>query len=109
MFIAKWGDTCGANLLFNEKVIINNLKGGLSIFPNPASNQVNITIRESITNAEIIIYDLLGKKVYSEKPKSNFKTTINTSQLQSGMYNVILKSNEKLITSKKLIISNSSQ
>jgi Secretion system C-terminal sorting domain len=105
MFIAKWGDTCEANLLSTEdtKFKIQNLKM-LEVFPNPASKEINLSFNQKIINAEILIYDVMGKKVYSEKLKSNFKTTINTSQLQIGMYNVVLNSNGKLITSKKLII-----
>jgi hypothetical protein len=76
------------------------------ISPNPASKEIVISFNQNVTpsEVEVRIYDVMGKKIFSEKPKSSFSTTINTSQLQSGLYNVVLYSNGKLISSKKLII-----
>jgi hypothetical protein len=107
MFIAKWGDTCGANLLSVEDVKFNPSKASgysLEIYPNPASKEITLSINQNVTlsEVEVRIYDIMGKKVSSEKPKQS--TTINTSEFPRGMYNVVLNRNGKLITSKKLII-----
>jgi Secretion system C-terminal sorting domain len=107
MFIAKWGDTCGANLLSSENLRFKIQDSQiLEVYPNPASKEINLSFNQNATlsEVEVKIYDMMGKKVYSEKPKSNFSNTINTSQLTIGMYNVVLNSNGKLIASKKLII-----
>jgi hypothetical protein len=105
MFLVKWGDTCGANLLSNTKLKIQDSRF-FDIYPNPASKEVTLSFNQNVTlsGLEVRIYDMMGKKVYSEKVKSNFSATINTSPLQSGMYNVVLYSSGKLIGSKKLII-----
>lgn len=64
----------------------------ITIFPNPASNIINVNSEKAIT--EIIIYDVLGKKVLS----SNYKS-INIEKLKTGTYfiELSLKGNRKKV------------
>jgi hypothetical protein len=75
MFIAKvpYGD-----LAVNE----NQIKGSFSIFPNPASDYINIEA-ELIGN-EIEIYNQMGLKLTSFKAES----MINISDYPSGVYTI---------------------
>jgi uncharacterized repeat protein (TIGR01451 family) len=76
------------------------------ISPNPTNSVLNISYQglENVDTIEII--DNLGKMVYTIAALSNndFTTTLNLPSLQSGVYVVVLKNNDKNIASEKLII-----
>ncbi len=68
--------------------IRNNIN--VSIYPNPATNQLNIettAIIESIT-----IYSLLGKLVQVEK-----ETSFSVGRLENGAYILKIKTNKGLV------------
>ncbi len=73
---------------------------GLSLYPNPVSNgKVYITTKNDF-DKEIIIFDVLGKKVMQTMLSSR---ELNVSNLMSGVY--IIKINEKdASATRKLII-----
>ena len=73
---------------------------GLSLYPNPVSNgKVYITTKNDL-DKEIIIFDVLGKKVMQTMLNSR---ELNVSNLTSGVY--IIKINEKEASAtRKLII-----
>ncbi len=54
-----------------------------TLYPNPAKNYVNIDIAENVNDNEVIVYDLTGRQVLSQKLSSN---TINVSALPAGIY-----------------------
>jgi hypothetical protein len=62
----------------NESSIINNL----GIYPNPASQELNLSI-EQFTIDEVVIYTLTGQSVLAIRPK---REAIDISTLQPGMY-----------------------
>jgi hypothetical protein len=73
---------------------------GLNLYPNPVSNgKVYITSKNDL-DKEIIIFDVLGKKVLQTMLSSR---ELNVSNLTSGVY--IIKINEKEASAtRKLII-----
>tara|TARA_R110000868_G_scaffold148544_3_gene370502 strand:+ start:672 stop:1010 length:339 start_codon:yes stop_codon:yes gene_type:complete len=73
---------------------------GLSLYPNPVSNgKVYISTKNDL-DKEIIIFDVLGKKVLQTSLNSR---ELNVSNLSSGVY--IIKINEKEASAtRKLII-----
>ncbi len=73
---------------------------GLSLYPNPVSNgKIYITTKNDL-DKEIIIFDVLGKKVLQTMLSSK---ELNVSNLSSGVY--IIKINEKESSAtRKLII-----
>ena len=73
---------------------------GLSLYPNPVSNgKVYISTKNDL-DKEIIIFDVLGKKVLQTMLSSR---ELNVSNLTSGVY--IIKINEKEASAtRKLII-----
>lgn len=76
----------------------------LSLFPNPANNNV-IIIVDKHSEQELIITNSLGQQIYSEKFVR--MSTIDVSKLQSGLYFVQCSSAEQTsgVTSKKLVVS----
>lgn len=72
---------------------------GLNFYPNPVSNgKIYITSKSSLEK-EIIIFDLLGKKVL----QTVVSKEVNISNLSPGVYIIKIKENEATAT-RKLII-----
>ncbi|SHM77962.1 T9SS type A sorting domain-containing protein [Flavobacterium xinjiangense] len=73
---------------------------GLSLYPNPVSNgKVYITSKND-SDKEVIIFDILGKKVLQTMLSSR---ELNVSNLSPGVY--IIKINEEEATAtRKLIV-----
>lgn len=91
---------------------INEVKNvdNISLFPNPASNAVNIDY--SVNNDSKLsfeVYNVLGQNVYSVTPanfgKGNFRTTINTSTFDNGVYFVTVKDNNKTVSTLRFVVS----
>ncbi len=81
----------------------NNLSGELSLYPNPASDIVNVTLSNGELINDIVIIDLSGKVVFSQSNINLSFSVINIDQFNAGVY--ILSVNGKNTKStKKLIV-----
>ena len=89
-------DSCEAHAGYNDIWINNDL---LSIFPNPAHVELNISA-EGYSIEEIIIYTIAGQKVFGIRPESE---TIDISTLPPGMY-IVEASIENRKVRQKLVI-----
>lgn len=81
---------------------------GLSVYPNPANDKVNVSY--SLTNdanVEVTVTDLAGKVVYTANAGSNaagtHALTINTAAFNNGIYMVMFKANNEVSTQKIVI------
>jgi hypothetical protein len=73
---------------------------GLSLYPNPVSNgKVYISTKNDL-DKEIIIFDVLGKKVLQTMISSK---ELNVSNLSSGVYIIKINENDATAT-RKLIV-----
>ena len=79
--------------------IYNQELEGIKIFPNPASNVLNVVWGDTTPDV-IIIKDLSGKTVYSNTTINGSKLVIETSLFASGMYLLQVTSNNKTKISK---------
>ena len=78
-----------------------------SPYPNPANSYAQVGFNlGSAKNAKVVIYNMLGSVVREIKitDKQNL-VTIPTADLKSGMYLYSLINNDKVIASKKLLVS----
>ncbi len=78
-------------------------------YPNPATSQVTVQFdmanRTAGDNAQIVLTNLVGKKVCAIPVSgSNGKTNIDLSNLVAGIYFYSLEVNGKIISTKKLIV-----
>jgi hypothetical protein len=72
----------------------------LGFYPNPASNgKIYITSKTTL-DKEIVIFDVLGKKVFQQETSSK---EINISTLSPGVYIIRIKEDDTTVT-RKLII-----
>jgi len=78
--------------------------GRLNIFPNPASDYINVTTEKGVAQiGDYKIYDVLGKVVMSNKVFSN-KVRINTSDFKSGNYVIVVSTLQGSIFSGKFVM-----
>ncbi|MEZ4928961.1 MAG: T9SS type A sorting domain-containing protein [Chitinophagales bacterium] len=63
---------------------------GLSIYPNPTNDMVNIKVNEALSSIQL--FDITGKIV---KVFDATNTQLNVSDVQQGIYFLELKNNEK--------------
>ena len=79
-----WNDPIVTNTTFHENMWldqIDELEGGLSIFPNPAQTQISLGITEPTF---IQIKDINGKVIFNERVEVG--QTIQVQALESGIY-----------------------
>ncbi len=77
---------------------------GLMIYPNPASNVLNVNLGKNRTVSTIALFDIVGKEVknISVSGESNF--SISLSYLRSGLYFVKFFDHNGPVSTKKLVI-----
>lgn len=69
-----------------------------SISPNPGTNELNIRLTKKKT-ANVEVYNLLGKKVFSGKLNA-MSSTIDITKWKSGIYLVKVVTDSKSITKR---------
>ncbi len=75
--------------------------GGLSVYPNPASDVVCIDGIDADSCKEIVIYDLAGRAV----KQYHYCNALNVSELQNGVYILRIINNDGSFETAKLLIS----
>ena len=84
----------------NNPLNINSQsKSSFNIYPNPTNNFVNINITTQDLPSEYIIYENSGKKLNRGIINSE-NTSINVSELQSGIYFITISTKTKSKTQK---------
>ncbi|PHS04080.1 MAG: hypothetical protein COA88_14515 [Kordia sp.] len=63
-----------------------NFNNGFSIYPNPVTNELNITFNKSNTLTNVSIHNMLGQVIFTKEISSKNDLKINTSNLSNGMY-----------------------
>ena len=76
----------------------------LSIYPNPAINQLNINLNGiNAKESEVVVHNLMGKEVHRFVPASD-REIIDVSTWARGIYHCSLYSNQQLLQTEKLIL-----
>lgn len=69
---------------------------GIKVYPNPFHNLIQLDLSNADwTEAEIYVYDNLGKEIMKQKVNEIGINTINTTQLSEGIYTLKLISKQK--------------
>lgn len=89
---------------------VNNPLQSVTVYPNPASNQVNVVVdsKNTISNLTISLVNINGQKVIDNSftNANGFNNyTINTTGLNNGIYFVMVTANG-FTTTQKLVIAN---
>lgn len=94
--VAKGTETLGVE---------NHTLSGFTIYPNPATDQVNLNLEKTGEQVAVEVFDINGRKVINTNfnGSANFNERLDVSKLNSGVYFVEIFTNGKAAT-KKLII-----
>jgi fimbrial isopeptide formation D2 family protein len=105
---------------FNPPIITNtfqttfvpNLSTGsfeasnLVVYPNPAREVVQITLRNSTeTMSRIVIYDIIGKAIKTISGNNAQQATVNISDLSTGVYMIEITTDSHLKQIRKFIVN----
>ena len=77
-----------------------NTKNGVMIFPNPAKNEVSISVKGGKIIKEVNIYNQIGQRVIHKKQITH---TIDVSMLRHGMYIIEIEIDNVKYRSKLMI------
>jgi len=85
----------------------NKVISGMKMYPNPATNNVNVTFSsEENANAVLSVMNLMGQTVYTENvniQEGYNMVTLSVNNLRSGVYMVNIKT-DKGTSTQKLIV-----
>lgn len=113
-------DSIGNSLLFSRvlvplhryliKVPTASIAGmdkgqGICIYPNPASNDVNIKMEDVNSNTIISVYDMAGKNLVNV-PAHTGINTLSVATLQHGLYILRITADGAVIHTGKLQVAN---
>jgi hypothetical protein len=96
------GNTTGSN----NSIVSGDTK--MEIFPNPfnESTTIKITTPDNSSDKLIELYNVLGSRIKSYELKQGESSVIvNGSDIESGIYYVVLKINQKNVLFNKLILT----
>ncbi len=77
----------------------------LLVYPNPASGLIHVRTPGLETNGELLVYDLMGRQLKTLPVLSKRQDyTMNVSELPSGIYQLVLRSENLVISTGKVVI-----
>lgn len=74
------------------------------LFPNPASNQLNMVFEKELLNAEIKITNTIGQIVFEKRHLNDNQFSLSIANFETGVYLVEVKENNILL--RKLFVKN---
>jgi hypothetical protein len=87
----KMNDNNGAYSYSNVIKVSRNIKGSVSLYPNPSKSIVNI---EGSNIEQLTVINMLGKVVMQKETGKVNNTTLNVANLPKGIYNIQIQSAE---------------
>ncbi|MBP5401337.1 MAG: T9SS type A sorting domain-containing protein [Bacteroidales bacterium] len=100
--------TCG-ELTKTYTVTINYVESiserflhSFKLYPNPANDQVTIVMDENVKADEVVLYNMTGQIVLSQKI-SESQTTLSVRNLQSGIYFAAVRNGNNVIGIQKIV------
>ena len=82
------------------KSIVNN--DDVLVYPNPAHQQIQFIFNNDASNADVVVYSLLGEQVYSTHAYTN-NVNIPVQQLVDGLYLYKIVKNNTLVSQGKFV------
>lgn len=79
-----------------------NKENNFMIYPNPVMDYLQIQTKNIFFNAYIQLFDIYGKLIH-EQSFTDEQSTVNMSNLASGVYLLKIKNNNKIIITQKVI------
>jgi len=90
LYVSDWGNARVRKVTLAESTAgIQNMNYGnssISIYPNPANQQVFVAINGIEGQVSVAVYSMLGQQVLSETTSAGQTFALNTSSLTNGLY-----------------------
>ncbi|MCD6011301.1 MAG: cell surface receptor domain protein [Flavipsychrobacter sp.] len=105
VMVTKGGDACWQKAYYNRPTAIEdvNALSLVKVYPNPASDVVNVEINASVIgNVQVEVLNLLGQRL-SIQDDVNRKASINVSALPAGVYLIDCYMNGTKIATNRFI------
>jgi len=97
---------CAIDSLMTDSQNFQQLQGSYNIFPNPGNDHFRIEyeLPRSVSSAWLCLYDMQGREVLNKQVGASMPhILVNTSDLNSGRYQLILRTNEQALISESYI------
>jgi hypothetical protein len=94
--------TTAANVTTDATMENVNSNFAINLFPNPAGDQLNVSVEGIDDRSEIKVYNLMGKLVMQQQGNGNTITQLNISKLSAGFY-LVNVSDGKVTRSAKFV------
>ena len=99
------GDTLSFTFCCHDMSSIKEIPDSeFELYPNIATDNVNIILNRTLDNGQVIITNLLGQTIDKLSTNGFKRLSINTRSWQQGCYFVLLSENGKAIENKRLYI-----
>ena len=85
----------GENTSLNTQNFTYNNLNAIIVYPNPVKDFFNVSLKDNSQVNSVKIYNILGELVVNHFDKNGI-STLNVSNLNKGVYSIILNSNKKL-------------
>lgn len=98
----------GASITSSELTATENAGPQLALYPNPATERITLSIDlAQETGAEVVIYDILGRVVFTkqwgEPEARNVQTEVNVSSWKAGTYYLYMTTTSYHFTEKLVV------
>ncbi len=107
----QWNDVKHTNTLYYVVEYSGNVgfkdidnKVNINIYPNPSQKSISIDNDSKVSITEIVIFDLMGRKIKDISPSNTNPQLVDISDLNKGVYVLRLFDNEKQLATKKIIL-----
>lgn len=84
-------------------IIENSFVSSITLFPNPATNHLTISLESHHKKVQVTIVDMTGKIIYTATAREEQMLEVNTEAFAAGIYAVQIQT-EDFIGTKKLIL-----
>ncbi len=102
-FPSNDGEFSVINISKNSSEIEDNTLSEISVYPNPATDQIKVNTTNNISGISTFqILNLLGEVIYSVSEEFTETTSININYLEPGLYFIKIENNGSVF-SKKII------
>lgn len=105
-----WVGTPVYNIVISEDAVVGTseevAEQSIRLYPNPASDLVNITFQAPLENVNLRIYNIHGQKIQEQQIEAigvNHRETLNTTTIPNGIYFLELQSDAGRIVKKMTI------
>jgi hypothetical protein len=92
------------DVLYTSTVSVKeNAKIQISVYPNPAVNNVNITVQNETGNLKFTLFNVLGEAIINTKLYEG-QNTVAVDKLTNGVYFYTIYKDGAVVETKKLVV-----